>query len=111
MGLILQRNSDARAVWHHKHPVSWIIALESTSCVRALFKSGLARLANTRRCAQRLSKGKSPFEKGHGTQGVAQRRPWWAQEVVAVQPFQTGSKCQAAGKVLKIRILRAAGGG
>src|SRR5215211_1528893 len=40
MGLILQGNSDARAVWHHKHPVSWIIALKSTSCVRALFKSG-----------------------------------------------------------------------
>src|SRR5215207_4100543 len=41
MGLILQGNSDARAVWHHKHPVSWIIALKSTSCARALFKSGL----------------------------------------------------------------------
>ena len=26
--------------WHHKHPVSWIIGLNSMSCVRALFKSG-----------------------------------------------------------------------
>jgi len=43
MGLMLQGNSDARAVWHHKHPVSWIVGLESMSRVRALFKSGLNR--------------------------------------------------------------------
>ena len=28
--------------WHHKHPVSWIIGLNSMSCFRALFKSGQA---------------------------------------------------------------------
>ena len=49
MGLILQGDSDARAVWHHKHPVSWIIGLKSMSCVRALFKSGLALGALERR--------------------------------------------------------------
>ena len=40
MGLTLLGNSDARAVWHHKRNVSWINGLKSTSCVRALFKSG-----------------------------------------------------------------------
>ncbi len=34
----------------------------------------------------------SPFGKGRGTQQVVQRRPRWAQSLVADHPFQTGSE-------------------
>src|SRR4051794_36071442 len=34
----------------------------------------------------------SPFEKGHGTQRVARRGPRWPQELVGIEPFQTGSQ-------------------